>query len=262
VRPPPVVALLTDFGLSDHYVGTLKGVILGICPNAALVDITHDVPPQDTLTGALAVAAAAPFFPAGTIFLAVVDPGVGSSRRGVAAQANERLYVGPDNGLFSIVFDEHPPERVVELSDQRFALREVCATFEGRDRFAPAAAWLAAGTPLIELGRPLDTWTRLQVPAPRVSPEGLDGEVLHADHFGNLITNIPASKIRKPAGSSIEVAGRTIRGVVRTYADAAEGGLCALVGSTRLLEVAVRGGSAARLLGAGRGTPVRLLEDA
>ena len=150
----PVIALLSDFGTRDHYAGTMKGVILNICPDATLVDITHDVPPHDVLDGALQLAAAARYFPAGTIFLAVVDPGVGSARRGIAAEAGDYRFVAPDNGVLTSVLREWPPKKIVELTERRYARPTVSRTFEGRDRFAPAAAWLAKGTQLTALGPP------------------------------------------------------------------------------------------------------------
>src|SRR6185295_6639817 len=180
--PRPVIALLTDFGVRDHYAGTMKGVILGICPDVTLVDISHEVPPHDVLAAALELAASFRYFPVGTIFLVVVDPGVGSRRRGIAA----------DNGVLSIIVDEHPPKRVVELSDRRYARPTVSRTFEGRDRFAPAAAWLAKGIDLGALGRGAGALHRLDVPKPTVDAGSgiLHGEVLSLDRFGNLITNI------------------------------------------------------------------------
>ena len=144
----PLVALLTDFGTRDHYAGTLKGVIAGLSPDASLIDITHDIAPHDVLGGALELAAAYKYFPAGTIFLVVVDPGVGSSRRGLVAEAAEFKFVAPDNGVLSLVFQEARPRRVVELTERRYARPTVSRTFEGRDRFAPAAGWLARGIEL------------------------------------------------------------------------------------------------------------------
>src|ERR671933_1321632 len=173
--PRPVIALLTDFGTRDHYAGTMKGVALGICPDATLVDITHDVPPHDLLAGALELAASYKYFPAGTIFLVVVDPGVGSTRRGIAAEAGDYKFVAPDNGVLTAVLDEHPPRRVVELSERRYARPTVSRTFEGRDRFAPAAAWLAKGIELAALGRPAGTIHRLDVPQPEVHAEHIAG---------------------------------------------------------------------------------------
>src|SRR3989442_15800809 len=161
----PVIALLTDFGTRDHYAGTMKGVALGICPDATLVDITHEVPAHDVLAGALELAAAYKYFPAGTIFLVVVDPGVGSARRGIAAEAGDFKFVAPDNGVLTAVLDEHAPKKIVELSERRYARPTVSRTFEGRDRFAPAAAWLGKGIELTAPRRPVG-----RVPRPEMAP--------------------------------------------------------------------------------------------
>src|SRR5689334_12398175 len=168
----PVIALLTDFGTRDHYAGTMKGVALGICPDATLVDITHEVPAHDVLAGALELAAAFRYFPAGTIFLVVVDPGVGSVRRGIAAEAGDYRFVAPDNGVLTPIFDELTPKRVVELSERRYARPTVSRTSEGRDRFGPAAAWLAKGIDLPALGRPAANPCRLNIPQPQAGPQG------------------------------------------------------------------------------------------
>src|SRR5215813_10711112 len=167
----PVIALLTDFGTRDHYAGTMKGVALGICPDATLVDISHDLPPHDVLCASLELAAAYKYFPAGTIFLVVVDPGVGSARRGIAAEAGEYKFVAPDNGVLTAALDEHPPKRVVELTERKYARPTVSRTFEGRDRFAPAAAWLAKGSQLSALGRPITTYHQLEIPQPIVGDQ-------------------------------------------------------------------------------------------
>src|SRR5437867_1946111 len=158
----PVIALLTDFGTRDHYAGTMKGVALAICPDATLVDITHDLPPHDVLTGALELAACYRYFPPGTIFLVVVDPGVGSTRRGLAVEAGDYRFVAPDNGVLSAVLEEVPAKRIVELTERRYARATVSRTFEGRDRFAPAAAWLARGIELPALGRSAGAVQRLE----------------------------------------------------------------------------------------------------
>ena len=165
----PVIALLTDFGLRDHYAGTMKGVVLGICPDVTFVDISHDVAAHDVRGGALELVASYRYFPAGTIFLVVVDPGVGSARRGLAAEAGDYKFVAPDNGVLTAVFDEHPPRRVVELNERKYARPTVSRTFEGRDRFAPAAAWLAKGIDLAAFGRSADPILRLDIPRPTVS---------------------------------------------------------------------------------------------
>src|SRR5512132_4394225 len=171
----PVIALLSDFGARDHYAGTMKGVMLGICPDITLVDITHDITPHDVVEGALQLAASFKYFPAGTIFLAVVDPGVGSSRRGIAAESGDYRFVGPDNGVLTAVFREMPPKRVVELTERRYARPTVSRTFEGRDRFAPAAAWLGKGIQLTGLGRPVTDYQRFEIPMPEVIEDGVRG---------------------------------------------------------------------------------------
>src|SRR4029077_6579134 len=167
----------------------MKGVILGICPDVTLVDISHDVPAHDVLAGALELAASYRYFPPGTIFLVVVSPGVGSTRHGIAAEAGDFKYVAPDNGVLTAVLDEHPPKRVVELTERRYARPTVSRTFEGRDRFAPAAAWLAKGIALAALGRAAPPIQRLDIPHPQVDADLITGQVLRVDRFGNLITN-------------------------------------------------------------------------
>jgi S-adenosylmethionine hydrolase len=260
----PIVALLTDFGVRDHYVGAMKGVILGICPDATLVDISHDLPPHDVLAGALELGAAYRYFPAGTIFLVVVDPGVGSARRGIAADLGDYKFVAPDNGVLSLVVDDPPPKRVVELSERRYARPTVSRTFEGRDRFAPAAAWLAKGIDLAALGRNAGPLLRLEVPKPVAEAGAIHGEVLRIDRFGNLVTNIDRRTYEASAGQSIEirVGGHQVSRIVSTYADAGPGEICALFGSTDQLEIAANGASAATLLGLGRGAPVHVVQRA
>lgn len=262
----PVIALLTDFGTRDHYVGAMRGVALGICPDATLADITHDIAPQDVLGGALELAAAFTYFPSGTVFLCVVDPGVGSARRGIGVEAGGYHFIAPDNGLLTLVFRACPPTRVVELTERQYARTEISRTFEGRDRFAPAAAWLARGTDLGALGPPLATWQLLDVPEPRVQDGQISGVVLRVDRFGNLVTNIDRRSVQQVAGGRriiVEAAGRPVPDVVETYAEAAPGSICALFGSSGHLEIAINGGSAAASLGLSRGAPlsVRLKAD-
>src|SRR5713101_5500443 len=207
----PVIALLTDFGTRDHYAGTMKGVALGVCPDATLVDISHEVPPHDVLAGALELAACYRYFPAGAIFLVVVDPGVGSSRRGIAADAGDFKFVAPDNGVLTMVLDETPPRKVVELTERRYARPTVSRTFEGRDRFAPAPAWLANGIALSALGRPISDVQRLEIPLPEEGAGTVRGVVLRVDRFGNLVTNIDRKTVERlgQAGAiTIDAAGR------------------------------------------------------
>jgi S-adenosylmethionine hydrolase len=257
----PVIGLLSDFGSRDHYVATMKGVILGICPDATLVDITHDIPPHDVLEGALQLAAAARYFPAGTIFVAVVDPGVGSRRRGIAVDTGDYRFVGPDNGLFTQVLAELPAKKAVELTERRYGRPTVSRTFEGRDRFAPAAAWLAKGIQLPALGRAAADLHRLEIPVLEVADTGLRGAVLRIDRFGNLVTNIDRKAFERfTSGRRVQVAvrGTTIERLVATYAEIQPGEVCVLFGSTDHLEVAANSGSAADILGLTRGDAVTI----
>jgi S-adenosylmethionine hydrolase len=255
----PVIALLSDFGSKDHYVGTMKGVILGICPDVTLVDVTHEIAPHDVLDGALELAAAYRFFPAGTIFLAVVDPGVGSARRGIAAEVGDYRFVAPDNGLLTAVLREVQPRKIVELTERRYARPTVSRTFEGRDRFAPAAAWLAKGIQLPALGRNLATLQKIDIPQAAEAGEEIRGTVLRIDRFGNLVTNIDRrtfEKFAREKGVQISAGASTVGRLVATYADIQDGEVCALFGSTDHLELAANAGSAAEALRLSRGADV------
>jgi S-adenosylmethionine hydrolase len=261
----PVIAFLTDFGTRDHYVGAMKGVALGICPGASLVDITHDVPAHDIAAAALALAAVYRDFPPGTIFLVIVDPGVGSARRGIALQAGDYRFVAPDNGVLTAVLDELPVTNAVELTDPQYARPVISRTFEGRDRFAPAAAWLAQGVDLSALGRPAGALHRLTMPVPVSTPDGLLGEIVRVDHFGNLISNIDRrtfDAFTADGASAIHLEDRLTARLVVTYAEGTAGELTALFGSSEHLELALNGGSAARFTGAGRGARVRVSRGA
>jgi S-adenosylmethionine hydrolase len=245
--------------MRDHYVGAMRGVALGICPEVTLADITHDIAPQDILGGALELAGAYKYFPQDTVFLCVVDPGVGSPRRGLAAEAAGYRFVAPDNGLLTMVFKEAVPRQVVELTDPQYARPTISRTFEGRDRFAPAAAWLAKGIELRALGSPLTTWKMLDVPEPRATGGPLSGVVLRVDRFGNLVTNIDRRSFDAFAAGrpvEIEVAGHLITRVVDTYVEAEGSSACALFGSSDHLEIAIAGGNAAEHFGLRRGAPV------
>ena len=254
-----IIALLTDFGLTDHYVGAMKGVILGICPEATLVDISHDVPPHDVFTASLELSAAYYLFPAGTIFLVVVDPGVGSVRRGLAVETERYQFIAPDNGVLSSVFKESSQAKVVELTERRYARPTVSRTFEGRDRFAPAAAWLGKNVQLSALGRPVTDYQLLDIPTVNRVDGKLVGQVLRIDHFGNLVSNIDRKTFENYAqtgGIQIEVGEYTIGRLVEAYTDIHDGDVSAIFGSTAQLEFAANSGSAVRQLGIERGAPV------
>jgi len=259
--PRPVVALLTDFGSHDHYAGTMKAVVLAICPDVTLVDITHDIPPHDVLTAALELAASYKYFPPGTIFLVVVDPGVGSARRGIVADTGDHRFVAPDNGVLTAALRESPARRVFEMTERKYARPTISRTFEGRDRFAPAAGWLAKGVDLSTFGRSAGAVHQLHIPTPTATGDLLSGEVLRVDRFGNLVTNIDRKLFDQFVHSSgIEIAAATNRigRVVGTYADAAMDEVCALFGSTDHLEIAVNAGSARDRLNLTRGAPVTI----
>jgi S-adenosyl-L-methionine hydrolase (adenosine-forming) len=258
----PIIALLSDFGTRDHYAGVMKGVILTITDEPRLIDVSHDLPAHDIAFAALELAATYRYFPAGTIFLVVVDPGVGTQRRGIAAEAGEWRFVAPDNGVLSGVFRETPPRRVVELTERRYARPTVSRTFEGRDRFAPAAAWLAKGVQLTALGRPISDYQLLDLPQPRLDDGVLRGVVVRVDRFGNVVTNLDRRSCERLTGEAGEihltVGGQLIARLVSTYADLAPGELGALFGSTDHLECAAQAASAAERLRVAVGDPVEL----
>ncbi len=263
-RTRPPIALLTDFGYRDHYAGVLKGVIAGIAPAARIIDLTHGVPPQSVVAGAVALARSWRYFPRETIFLAVVDPGVGTARRPIAVEtrAGVRL-VGPDNGLLSLAAREAGVRRVVELCSPRYRLSCVSSTFHGRDIFAPAAAHLWLGTPLRSFGPARAALEQVALKAPVRRGNRLDGVVIHVDGFGNLVTNIDCASVAGLRASfptrrllvTIRKSGAPME-ILTAYGDAPAGVPLAVFGSFELLEIALRDGSAAQLLGAGEGTPV------
>jgi S-adenosylmethionine hydrolase len=262
---PPIITLLTDFGMRDAYVASMKGVILSIAPDARIIDITHEVAPQDIVEGAWVLASAYRWFPAGTVHVVVVDPGVGGARRAVAAQAGAWTFVAPDNGLLSWALEETGDAselRAVELRDPRWFQADVSLTFHGRDIFAPVAAHLATGVALDELGPRIDDLVALPVAQPMVTPDSLTCEVVHVDRFGNAITNLDAMTLTswaRGAAVNVIVANHGLGDVRRTYAEVGQGEPLALIESTGRLEIAVRDGSAAAVLGTARGTRVEVV---
>ena len=264
------VALLTDFGLRDSYVGVMKAVIRGICPTADFIDITHAIQPQNVREGALTLMGSYGYFPRGTAFLVVVDPGVGSTRRPVAVEADGYFFVAPDNGVLSYALSDMQIDRIVELSNPEYRLPSVSQTFHGRDIFAPAAAHLAAGVNIEQLGAALTKINLLPTPGLSINDERIAGEVVHIDHFGNVITSIgawtwpdehtlrleprfgDARLVREiPANRlEVEINHQRVRGVARTYSAAGRGDLLALIGSSGFLELAVNQGNGAAVLNA------------
>lgn len=263
-----LITLTTDFGTADGYVGAMKGVIASQAPNARIFDLTHEIPPQDVRSAAFALYRAVPYYPPGTVHCVVVDPGVGTPRRPVVVRAeNEQYLVGPDSGVFTLFcppFTDADPE-AVETAERRWWREgaEPSATFHGRDVFASVAAHLArmieAGPPdLSVFGPEAEELARFEVPSPVEERDAYRGEVVHVDHFGNAITNLPERWFDHALGSVVvEVGGKSLP-VVRTYGDVEVGELCGLVGSAGWLEVACRAGSAADRLGLGPGIPVVL----
>ena len=254
----PIITLLTDFGLEDAYVASMKGVILGICPDARLVDVSHLVPPQNVCAGAFLLASAYQHFPSGTVHLAVVDPEVGTNRRGLVIRADRHFFVGPDNGLFSWIWREAGTCEAYSLERSDFWRPVVSKTFHGRDIFAPAAAHLGMGVPVQAFGPPcaprLAAWTD-----PVEAEHEIIGEIIHIDHFGNAVTNITREALDRLAlrpQLAVRIAGLTLSPIVDTYADEETGSLVALIGSANRLEIAVNQGHAAREYGLRRGDPV------
>jgi len=257
-RPGPIITLTTDFGLRDPFVGIMKGVILGICPEARLVDVSHEIAPQDVLEAQLALEAAVAFFPAGSVHLAVADPGVGSRRRALALRAGANYFVGPDNGLFTFALGAGDWS-AVSLEAPQYRLAEVSATFHGRDVFAPAAAHLALGVPLARLGPPVKDPVRVGIPVARLDGGQLLGEVIGTDRFGNLVTSVMGCDLRGDLeGGSVEVAGTSLGPPLDAYAQGPDGAPAAIIGSSGRLEIFVRKGSARRILAVERGASVRV----
>jgi S-adenosyl-L-methionine hydrolase (adenosine-forming) len=255
----PIITLLTDFGTQDAYVGCMKGVILGLNPEVTLVDLTHDLPPQDVVAGALVLAAAAPYFPAGAIHLAVVDPGVGSRRRALAGRCRGQFWVGPDNGLFHLVFKGSPDLQIVSLENPAYFLPQVSATFHGRDILAPAAAYLSLGADLSRFGPGVTDPVPLDLFEPIYGPDLVRGEIIYVDRFGNLVSNLAATDLKDWLGDRkfcLRAGPLSLHSLARTYTDVAPGEFLALEGSHGYLEIACAMANAARRLGAGVGLTV------
>lgn len=268
MRLSGIITLTSDFGLEDSYVGTMKGVMLGIAPRAQLIDITHAIAPQDIHQAAYTVQTFYPYFPPGTVHLIVVDPGVGGVRRAVALSTPEAHFVAPDNGVLTYVWRDALARwgaeacSVVELTERRFWLPQVSNTFHGRDIFAPVAAHLASGVSPASLGERLPALTEatLEQPGPGRNGE-LVGRIIQIDHFGNCITNITPQHLEpigRPDAITVKIIDQHIAGLSRTYAEGEPGTLIALFGSSNRLELAVCNGSAAQTLGAGVGDTVKV----
>ncbi len=260
LHPSTVVTLLSDFGRADYFVGAMKGVILDINPHTKVVDITHEIPPYDIETGAFIVMAAYQSFPAGTTHVAVVDPGVGSARLPIIVATASHQFIGPDNGIFSYIYDSEPEHQVFEIIDERYFRHPVSSTFHGRDIFAPVAAAISRGVKPETLGRPLDDYIRLESLAPTKLQDGnLRGRIIHVDHFGNCITNFTERHVVVEDGVDIYIKGKTIKSFKRFFSETGKDDeLFGIFGSAGFLEISAQNVSAARLLDVRRGEDVIL----
>jgi S-adenosyl-L-methionine hydrolase (adenosine-forming) len=266
LEPSGTLTLLTDFGLQDHFIGVMKGVIVDIAPQLRLIDISHQIHPQNIFEGARILAEAARYFSAGTVHVAVVDPGVGTQRRAIAAQIGSQFFVAPDNGLLSLIIQraqqEGQPVNIVTLNQSQYWLPEPSHTFHGRDIFAPVGAHLANGLPLEKLGDLIDDPILLDFPIPEHTPTGWQGEVVMVDVFGNLSTNLPCEILPDDLGDiTVNVQGETIRGLTRAFGDATPNSLIAIIDSTGHLAISVVAGSAAERLAVDVGAPVMIMID-
>lgn len=252
----PVLSLMTDFGIKDGNVGVMKGVIWGISPDAQISDLSHMIPPQNIREAALILARSAPYFPENSIHVVVVDPGVGTARRPMAAKIGTQYYVGPDNGTITMLLEKAEREgwktEFVHLSAPEFWLPEVSFVFHGRDIFAPVAAHISIGVPLKSLGTPFDDPVRLELPKPEKTDTGWRGEIIHIDHFGNVASNIYADvldeALKDKEKITVRVGKAEVQGLVNTFGEGALGELIALIGSTGNLLIAVVNGNAAERL--------------
>ena len=257
-----IITLTTDFGLNEHYVGAMKGVICGINPSAQLVDITHSVQSFDILDGAIAISQAYSYFPADSVHLVVVDPGVGSARRPIVAKVGTHIFVAPDNGVLSLVYEREESISVRHITSDHYFRQPVSSTFHGRDIFAPVAAYLSKGVELAKFGDEVTDYIRFAAPRPKpAGPNSWKGAVLKTDKFGNLITNITPKDIPRlfeasPPAFKITVGKAEVTRLSTNYAAGAQGEIFALLGSTGFLEISVNRGSAARTTGAEKGAEV------
>lgn len=257
MNPHPIIVLLTDFGTHDSFVGVVKGVICQRCPGAQIIDLTHAIAPQDVVQAGYVLADSWKFFPPGTVHVAVVDPGVGSDRRIIAARLGGQIILAPDNGLLTAILTEHQPDEIRHVNNGAIFLKSISRTFHGRDIFAPCAGALAAGMPLADVGPTIDDPLLLNLPQPIEGADGgIDGQVILVDRFGNLLTNVPGPML--PLRPIIDVSDRRISGLVRHYSEAPAGELLAIIGSHGRLEISVNQGSAASVLGLGCGARVRI----
>ncbi len=254
---PRIVTLTTDFGTRDGFAAQMKGTVLGINPGACVIDVTHEIAPFAVMEGALVIRGISRHFPLETVHIAVVDPGVGGSRRGIAIRSEGRFYVGPDNGLFSFLVSEDSSHEIREIQNEQYFLPNPHPTFHGRDIFAPAAAHLSMGAPLESFGPIVSDPVTLSLPRVRPTSRGVEGEVIYVDRFGNLTSNIDASFLARPV-AAVDVADLRIHALNRFFSGVPEGNALALINSFGFLEIAVNRGNASKKLGIGPGDPVKV----
>ncbi len=256
-----IITLTTDFGLQDHYVSAMKAVILGIKADVRLVDVSHEIPPQDVMAGAWVVRNSAMLFPPKTVHLVVVDPGVGTERNPVAIRIGDQFFVGPDNGIFSLIGEDFDYKAVI-LDNEKYWREERSKTFHGRDIFAPVAAHIASGTDLSELGRPLEKLVTYRWAMPISDKDGIQGWIVHIDRFGNLVSNIPSSLIEETIGSSklrIYTGNTILHEIVSTFGSVPDGEPAAYIGSSDKLEIAINKGNAKQMLGVEKGAQISIV---
>lgn len=263
---PPIVTLISDFGARDAFIGSVKGVILTINPQAQIVDISNEITPQDIWEAGYVLKSAYSYFPKGTIHLAVVDPGVGSGRRPIIVVTESYYFVGPDNGLFSLIYQEAERIGVHHITAAHYFLSNPGPTFHGRDIFAPVAGWLAKGIPSGNFGDEITDYVKLNVPAPKLVENAIEGHVVHIDRFGNVITNITFKEIQQLLGeapnlesSSVIIAGKEIKGLKKYYAESTPGTPGAIVNSSGALEIFMYKQNARTNLSIKRGETVRFI---
>ena len=254
------IALLTDFGTRDYFVGAVKGAILSVNETARIIDITHEIPPQDIFTASFTLRACYQDFPDKTIFLAVVDPGVGSNRRAILVETGDYFFIAPDNGLLSFVFDKEADFRVFELTDERFFAAKVSRTFHGRDVFAPCAAYLSRGIEPSEFGNEIKDFVRFKTAKPQtISQTEIEAEITHIDYFGNLITNLEQTDL--PEKFTLEINERKIEKMQNFFAEAEKGEMFMILGSAGFLEIVAFRDSAAKLLNAKIGQKILITKN-
>ncbi|MCM8783896.1 MAG: SAM-dependent chlorinase/fluorinase [Candidatus Omnitrophica bacterium] len=252
------IALITDFGNRDEYVGLVKGVILEVNPQAQIIDLSHEIPPQDLIWASFLLGNAYKFFPRKTIFLCVVDPEVGTERRTIIVKTKDYFFVCPDNGILTKVLEREKVEQIVEIRNKKFFLKEISSTFHGRDIMAPVAGYLSKGVALEKFGPKIKNIRRIKLPTPIMRKDCMIGKVIHIDHFGNLVTNIEKESLRNKvqASFSIAIKGRKIHKINNAYAESNKRRLLAIWGSRNLLEISINLGNAAKKLMAGKGEKV------